>query len=408
MNKKTFTISLLTVFVQYYDYHLFGFVAANAAAYFFPETGTNLQILGAYLLMSVSMAAKPIGAVIFGKRGDRLSRSSSFITSIIASGLASFVLFITPSYQTASALSVIVLLLCRMVICASVSSGSDGVRIFVFENINPASRCLGIAITAVSTLFGSLAASISAEFFTGINWKLSFLTGAILSLVLIIIIKITRFKATREAKDILEFEESRSLSIWQIIRRHQKLFIYCTLLAGTIGSVNQFILIFFGTYHFRILALLDQQTMQHYISVSIVIYMIFSVISGIIADKYGKYKTALYGVILLISVSAGQCYYLSKMQFEPFLFFLLSLLAPFINIPAATILTDSIPSAIRYRLFALSHAVGSIIISSPTAFVSTLLYYKTNINWLPICYFITTILMLSFTLLKLNKIKPRA
>ena len=49
---------------------------------------------------------------------------------------------------------------------------------------------------------------------------------------------------------------------------------------------------------------------------------------------------------------------------------------PFITMPAAAIFKQSIPIAIRYRLFALSHSIGSVVISAPTAFLSTFIYHK--------------------------------
>ena len=53
----------------YYDYHLFGFMAANIAANFFPADEVVTQLLNTYLLMAVAMIAKPLGAIIFGKMG---------------------------------------------------------------------------------------------------------------------------------------------------------------------------------------------------------------------------------------------------------------------------------------------------------------------------------------------------
>lgn len=410
MNKKTFAISALAVFVQYYDYHLFGFLAANVAEYFFPENDAIIQLLNTYLLMSLAMAAKPIGAIILGRIGDIVGRSNSFIIALAGTSVASLLFFIMPSYQTIGAASVLMVLICRMIVCASVSSGSDGVRIFVFENVKSSRQCLGISIITVFTLFGSLAASISAGLFSSnyfpfLNWKYAFLIGSIFGFALIIFIKAIGFKDAVEVKTLPKFEKFKDISIYYIIKTNMRLFIFCVLLAGAIGATNQFIIVFYGTYHFKMLGIIDRQLMQHYVSISIVIYMIFSVISGITADKYGKYKVAMFAGIIILPVNLVQCYYLSLLKFEPIFLWLTAAMLPFIIMPSATILTESIPTTVRYRLFSLSHAIGSIVISAPTAFMSTFLYHKTNVSWLPICYFITVILMILFALKKLKTSK---
>ncbi len=407
MDKKTFVISALAVFVQYYEYHLFGFLAANIASYFFSEADIVTQLLHTYFLMFIAMIAKPVGAVIFGKIGDLSGRSNSFILSLAGTSIASFLLFVTPSNKAIGVYSVVILLLCRMIISALSSSGSDGVRIFIFEHIKSSRQCFGTGVTAVFTLFGSLAASLSVGIFNSNylpadGWKLTFLLGSVMGFVVIIIMKVTAFQDQVKVQDQPRFEKFKDVSIYHIIKANKKLFFLCVLLAGSIGSTHQFLLIFFGTYNFQILETVEKSEMQNYISISIVIYMIFSVIAGIIADKFGKYKITIIAVVIILLVTVAQSVYLEKLELKPLLLFLTSATLPLITIPGAVILTKSIPISIRYRLFSLSHAVGSIIISAPTAFISTFLYHKTNISWLPFCYFIATILMILFALSKLN------
>lgn len=407
MNKKTFAISALTVFVQYYDYHLFGFLAANIAIHFFPEADIVVQLLNTYFLMSIAMIAKPLGAIIFGRIGDLSGRSNSFIISLAGTSIASFVLFITPSDEAIGIYSAFLLLLCRMVISALVSSGSDGVRIFVFEHIKSSMQCFSFSITTVFTLLGSFTASLAATAFTSKDlpdhsWKFAFLLGSALGFIVIMIMKTTDFKDKVDVAKQPNFEKFKDLSIYHIVKTNKKLFTLCVLPAGAIGSTNQFIIIFFGTYNFQILETIEKSKMQNYVSISIAIYMIFSIISGIIADKIGKYKITVIATFVILLITFGQCYYLENLELSPLLLFLTSATLPFITMPGAVILTKSIPISIRYRLFSLSHTVGSIIISAPTAFISTFLYHQTNISWLPLCYFIATILMISFALYKLK------
>ncbi len=408
MTKKSFAISVLTVFIQYYDYHLFGFLAANIASHFFPADEAITQLINTYFVMAIAMIAKPIGAIVFGKIGDLKGRSNSFRISLIGTASASMILFATPSYESVGLLSCFLLLICRMTICALVTSGSDGVRIYIYEHIPKSKQCLGIGITTLFTLAGSLTASLSAWFFTlnhfpEYSWRFAFLLGGIMGIFVIIAMKITGFKDTTEIKDDINFEEFKNASTKNIVYKNWKLFLLCILLAGGIGSTNQFIIIFFGTYNFEILETIDRSSMQSYITIAIVFYMIFGIISGYFADKFNRYRITLLGSISVIICSTILMLKLNNLVLSPFTYIAITASLPFITMPAAAILKQSIPKSIRYRLFSLSHAIGSVFISAPTALLSTFIYKKTNLAWLPICYFITTILVISFALYFLNK-----
>lgn len=408
MNRKSFIISVLTVFVQYYDYHLFGFLAAKIAINFFPADEVIIQLLNTYFLITLAMIGKPVGAIIFGKIGDVKGRSNSFSLSLIGTAIASLILFLTPSYEQIGILAAFILLISRMAMCTFVSAGSDGVRLYIYEHLGKPWQCLGIGITTFFTLAGSLTASLSAWVFTlnslpGYSWRFAFLLGSLMGTAVLIVMKLSNFSDKHKVEINSEFEQFKDQSIIKIVKSNWKLFTLSLLLAGSIGSTTQFIIIFFGTYNFRILQIIDGSKMQSFVSIAILIYMIFSVISGYLADKFGRYSVTMIGAICAIVFSLLQALTLSEGQLNSTYYFLLAASLPFVIIPAAAILKESIPPSIRYRLFSLSHAVGSIIISAPTAYICTLLYKKTNLPWIPISYFIVTILMISFTIYKLQK-----
>ena len=144
--------------------------------------------------------------------------------------------------------------------------------------------------------------------------------------------------------------------------------------------------------------------MQFYISLALCLYMIFSLLSGYLADKIGCYRIALITCIVLLLTSFAHVYVLRNNQLNISLFLFTIALLPFLTMPAAVILKQSIPIVIRYRIFSLSHAVGSILISAPTAFVSTFVYNKSGIAWLPILYFMTTILLIFISLINIKKL----
>ncbi len=359
--------------------------------------------------MSVAMIAKPLGAIIFGRIGDIHGRSKSFQISLVGTSVASLVIFLCPSYENIGVIASLILLLYRMCVCSFVSAGADGVRIFVYENISNKHKCLGVAITTLFTQAGTLLASISAWYFTQETmpqyaWKISFAIGGLLGALLLYVMYVTDFSNYEQETEINQNSaEANKTSLSKLIKNNFKFFVYCIILAGSIGAINQFVIVFFGTYHFEILDVINRSDMQKYIILAIVTYMIFGIIAGVFADKFGFLKIAFVAIILLSIATIKLIYNTMHGNFNPSIYIIISSLTPFATMPSAVIYKESIPKYIRYRLFAISHAFGSIIINSPTSYIMTLLYYQTKINWLPFVYFIFIIFLLLFSIIQVSK-----
>ncbi|GAB4164226.1 MAG: hypothetical protein Tsb006_3750 [Rickettsiaceae bacterium] len=217
--------------------------------------------------------------------------------------------------------------------------------------------------------------------------------------------KVNNFVDVKQVKEAEGFQEFQKLPLGKIIKANWKLFTLCVILAGSVGSTNQFLVIFFGTYNFDVLGIIERSLMHKYISIAIIFYMVFSIVGGYLADKFGQYLISSLAVFAILILSVVLCLQINSLMFSKVTFIAIAGFLPFVTMPAAATFKQSIPIAIRYRVFALSHAIGSVIISAPTAFLSTWLYHKTKISWLPIVYFITTIIMIFFALYHLHKRK---
>ena len=401
MSKKSFLIAMFGVVVQYYDYHLFGFLASKISKYFIPAHNPTVQLLNTYFIMAISMAARPIGAIVLGRVGDVYGRSATLNISLIGTSIASLVVSLIPGYSHIGVMSALILLVARMCTCAFASSGTDGVRLFIYEHIGVKRQCLGNGLVTTSTLVGSFIASSSAWFFTldimpSYSWRAAFLIGSIFGIVMVIIRRRMNIEDDCVAELESNYNELKDASLITIIKTNWRLFLLCLVTAGCIGSTNQFYLIFFGTYNFDIIKVIPQSTMQLYTSISIIIYIVFSIIGGAVADYIGRLRTFNVAFILLVILTVCMMFSIADPHPSYIFFFASMAVGPFFIMPALAFLKQSIPTVIRYRIFSLAHAIGSICISAPTAFVATLMYHETKISWLPMCYFMTVILVIAF------------
>lgn len=392
---KAFIFAFLGAIIQYYDYHLYGFLAATISKEFFAGASQIEQLKKAYFVMFLGVTAKPFGALFLGYIGDLYGRSRTLTISLICTAVPSLVIAFVPDYNSIGSWAAFILVICRMIISSMVSSGTDGVRLFIYEQISKKRQCYGNGLVVASTVLGSFLASLSSWFFTLEKmpkdaWRVSFLIGAVLGLIMVI------FRIRHNVGDFEKIEkdtnESEQFNILNILKGNMQLFFLGTILAGCIGSVYQFHFIFMGTYLFKILGLITESDMKLKIIYALILYMVSAIIGGFSADVFGRRKIAIIATILIVINSLLYAYSLYQNKFFVAFYFLNSIFLGFLIPSALAFIKQSLPKKIRYRMFSLGHAFGSIVISGTTAVFSTYLYKIFALNYLPVCYFIFTII----------------
>src|SRR6476619_5338730 len=148
--------------------------------------------------------------------------------------------------------------------------------------------------------------------------------------------------------------------------------------------------------------------MQSYISIGIVIYALCSVAGGWLADNISPRIVASIAALIIICLSIIQCYFFRSGKLSLVLFLCNCGLLPLVNTPCLTLLKSFIPKVIRHRLFSLIHSLGSITISAPCPVISTWLYSKTKLAWLPLAYFIIILLLMTLVLNLLFWLQPKS
>lgn len=404
MKLRPFLSAALGAAVQYYDYHLYGFLAASIAKYFFPDVGIVTQLSNAYLIMLIAVLAKPIGAIILGRIGDIYGRSTTLTISLIGTAIPSFIISILPGYEKIGMLAAIALLFCRMCITAFVSAGTDGVRLFIYEQIGKNRQCFGNGLVTMATQIGSFGASAAAwvltlDFMPPEAWRFAFALGTFMGLTMVLIRRYI-YDDVEEVYTKTEptYDMYKDISTWRIVKQYWVLFLLCAILAGCIGASYQFSIIFFGTYAFEVLQSVPKSDMKLYTTIAVTLYMTISVFSGWICDKIGRRNIAiiaigfvvLFNVINAIAISQGTIYVS--------LYFLSTIALTFVNMPALALLKQAIPVVVRYRIFSLAHALGSICISASMPYLCTKIYGYTNLEWSPIGYFIVWMVIMATTI----------
>jgi MFS family permease len=158
-----------TVF-EWYDFFIFGSLAAIIAAHFYSGAGATQGYVLALLTFAAGFAVRPLGALVFGRFGDRQGRKRAFLITITLMGLATVGVGLLPDYSAIGAVAPYSLLSMRLIQGFAIGGEYGGAAIYVAEHSE--SRRRGTATGWIQTaaaigLFLALAVIISCRAWFG-------------------------------------------------------------------------------------------------------------------------------------------------------------------------------------------------------------------------------------------------
>jgi MFS family permease len=176
---------------EWYDFFVYGALTTVFASKFFnaAEIGEANATLATLAVFAAGLFFRPLGALIFGRLGDRFGRKGAFLATIIMMGGATFTIGLLPDSKDLVGFSAIMLVILRILQGMAVGGEYGGAAIYVAEHCEPHHRGAStswIQASAAFGLMGALAvvlgvrATMGEEQFMAWGWRLPFLASAVL------------------------------------------------------------------------------------------------------------------------------------------------------------------------------------------------------------------------------------
>jgi MHS family proline/betaine transporter-like MFS transporter len=179
-------------FVEYFDFMLYGALTVFFAPAFFPSDDPAMSFLAGLAVFGAGFFARPVGAIVFGRIGDRRGRRTALIWSVTLMGLCSSLVGLLPTYEHIGLLAPILLTLLRL--GQGVSAGAEllGAITYVLETA-PSSRRGFLASFAPFgsvagsfvglVLIGVLSGTLGTDAMNDYGWRIPFLIAIPLALI---------------------------------------------------------------------------------------------------------------------------------------------------------------------------------------------------------------------------------
>src|SRR5918998_3630731 len=188
--------SLGTVF-EWYDFYLFGSLAAIIGANFFNPLGADGQPMFneatrnifALIAFAAGFLVRPFGALVFGRLGDLVGRKYTFLVTIVIMGASTFLVGILPTSESIGITAAVILIILRLLQGLALGGEYGGAATYVAEHAPHGRRGFYtsfIQVTATAGLFLSLLVilftqlAVGPDAFKAWGWRVPFLLSVLL------------------------------------------------------------------------------------------------------------------------------------------------------------------------------------------------------------------------------------
>jgi MFS family permease len=298
--------ALGTVF-EWYDFYIYGTLAAFFGKLFFPAGNETAGYLSSLALFGVGFSVRPFGALVFGRLGDIAGRKHTFLITIVIMGLSTALVGMLPTYADIGFWAPVILVVLRLAQGLALGGEYGGAVIYVAEHAPDGKRGLytsWIQTTATLGLFlalvviGVLRGSMSPEKFQAWGWRIPFLLSFILLAVSVYIrLKLEESPIFAEMKAQGRGSKApltESFARWGNGKIVLKALFGATAGQGVVWYTGQFYALYFLGTTLKV----DYVTTYKLIAVSLVIGAAMGVCMGRLSDAIGRKKIIMTGLIL--------------------------------------------------------------------------------------------------------------
>lgn len=295
--------SLGTVF-EWYEFTLYGALASVIVSQFFSGLDPSTGFIFALLTFAVGFIMRPVGAVVFGRVGDRIGRKKTFLITIVIMGVSTVAVGLLPTYESAGLIAPVLLVTLRMLQGLALGGEYGGAATYVAEHSSSRSRGFNTAlITGTGTVglllaFGVILASrtLTGDDFDVWGWRVPFLFSLLLLIVsLVIRMKMEESPAFQKMKNEKRISCSplrETFTEWVNIKR---LFI---AFFGVCGGMTcaYYVAALYPTFFLTQNLKVDPQQASSTLTLALICALPVFLFAGWLSDRIGRKPVLLIGL----------------------------------------------------------------------------------------------------------------
>jgi MFS family permease len=302
--------SVGTVF-EWYDFFIYGTLAALIGKAFFPADNETLQLLLVWAGFAVGFGFRPLGAILFGFLGDRLGRKYTFLVTVTLMGVATAGVGLVPGAASIGLAAPAIVIGLRILQGLALGGEYGGAAVYVAEHAPPEKRGFYTSFIQASVVGGfvlsivvviACRAFIPEDAFAAWGWRVPFLLSLILLAVsLWMRLKLSESPVFQAMKSAGEMVKNPFVESMTYPGNPKRLFVALFGITGVLTTI-WYTAFFSGMSFLRGPMRMDDTTVEIVMLVSGGISMVFYVLVGKWSDRVGRKRPIIIGALAALAL----------------------------------------------------------------------------------------------------------
>ncbi|MBI5572513.1 MAG: MFS transporter [Desulfomonile tiedjei] len=185
---QAITASTVGNILEWFDFAVYGYMAPYIGPLFFPSHDPVASTIAAFAVFAIGYLARPLGALVLGRVGDRVGRRTMLVISITILGASSCAIGLLPTHESIGNFAPVLLVLMRLAQGFSVGGEYTGSMAYASEVSPHGHRGLLSSLATTGTMMGILLSSMAVwlvrsvvgpEALAAWGWRIPFLMGLV-------------------------------------------------------------------------------------------------------------------------------------------------------------------------------------------------------------------------------------
>jgi len=401
---KALVASLIGSSIEWYDYFLYGTLAALVFnKIFFPTADPTVGLLIAYASFALPFFIRPLGGVIFSHIGDKIGRKKTLVLTLSLMGGATVLIGLLPTYETIGIWAPILLISLRLIQGLGIGGEWGGALLLAVEYAPKGRRGFFGSVPQMGVTIGLLLGTLSITLMTALpdnqflawGWRLPFILSAVLVFLgLWIRNGIDETPAFKEAK---ESENISKVPLIDTFRYNwRSVLIAVGLKAGETAPFYIFstFIIAYATGHLGFTA----TPVLNAVTIGTIITTIAIPFMGSLSDKIGRKPLFIGGTIAIILYAFPYFYILSlgsTLWLTIATIIGLGILWAPVTAVLGTLFSEIFPTNVRYTGVTVGYQIGAALAGGTAPLIATALMNGFNNSWVPVAIYMMFIGLIS-------------
>jgi MFS transporter, MHS family, proline/betaine transporter len=389
--KKATGVAVFGTFIEYYDFSVYGYVAATLAVVFFPSDDPAIGLLNTLLVFGSAFLVRPLGAMFFGWLGDRHGRRTSLIASIILMGAAAGLTGLLPGYAQIGVLAPILLIVLRMMQGFSTGGEIGGAASYIREWASPDRRSLYISfVPSFGNLGKGAAAGVAAivalllpgPAMESWGWRIPFL----LAIPLAALVLYLRLQVEDSPEYVASKAEHRTTDkpIAEVFR-HYKAPLAKVISISLVQNIGTYVGTVFVAVYFSNVLGFSKAAASTIVLVAVLIAAVLIPVCGLLGTRIGAKRLLTYSYLAYLVITIPSFVLMNQHSVGLAMLGLALGMIPYALCQAGTysIIPEFYPVKVRHTGVAFGHSVGAVVGGGGGPYLATWLSDATGSTFIP-------------------------